>query len=126
MTNDEEGVVKVLVEDGLGFVVGGVEKCGIAKRFPSPYFERLPCLGSGRREGRWAVVCAFGQNGPCNSSHLVGQSDDRYVAMASCRKAGQPLAVHLRFGTRRRGYGLVRVSGSDRSANINQELQNSS
>ena len=52
----------------------------------------FPCLGSGRREGSCAVVCAFAEDGPCDSSHLVGQSDDRHVAMASCRKVGQPLA----------------------------------
>ncbi|AXC12245.1 hypothetical protein ACPOL_2943 [Acidisarcina polymorpha] len=30
-----------LEEKALFIVVGGVEKCGIAKRFPSPYFGRL-------------------------------------------------------------------------------------
>jgi hypothetical protein len=52
----------------------------------------FPCLGSGCHELRCAVVCAFTQDGPRDSSHLVGQSDDGDVAMPPCRKIGQPLA----------------------------------
>ncbi len=56
------------------------------------FWASFPCLVLSRHEGRCAVVCAFAEDGPCDSSHLVGQSDDGDVAMASCRKTGQPFA----------------------------------
>ncbi len=74
----------------------------------------FPSLGSGRHEGRGRVVCAFAQDGPCDSSHLVGQSDDRYVAMTSRRKAGQPFAEsgRLSFHLHHHGSGAVKHHAS--------------
>lgn len=69
----------------------------------------FPCLGSGRREGRGAVVCAFAKDGPCDSSHLVGQCDNGDVAMASCRKASQPFAESGRLSLHLHHYGSSAV-----------------
>jgi hypothetical protein len=71
-------------------------------------------LGSGRHEGRCRVVCAFAQDGPCNSSHLVGQSDDRYIAMTSRRKASQSFTEsgRLSFHLHHHGPGAVKHHAS--------------
>jgi hypothetical protein len=59
-------------------------------------------------------MCAFAQDGPCDSSHLVSESDDSNVAMTSRRKVGQPLAEsgRISFHLHHHGSGAVKHHAS--------------